>query len=279
MFAAQPAEIMDEKARGYWENIESEWARMATEWQTMRGAWLLGSANYVLRTAEGLWAVDPTLCLREPEDKILPRVKADLATLRFVLLSHLHRDHYSLPFLKELSAAGVPIAVPDWISEADLRELKDTGGQVILLSAGMHLRFGGVSVEVLSGWHYDFNRPEKGVPSLAFHVKTAEKTYLFPGDVRDFDHCRMPEGCDVMFGHVWLGRKRALLPKEETALAQYVRYIKRLRPKQLILAHLYDLHRKETDMWTYRHALWIADALREEPVQIAIPLPGERTEI
>lgn len=274
MPAEQYAEIMDHAVAQYWQNIACEWDKMAQAWQTERGMWLLGPANYVLKT-ECLWAVDPMLRVREAETMLLSCVGRGLAGMRFALISHLHSDHYRLPFLREACAPGVSLAVPDWIGEGDLAVLRETGAEVIPVCAGMHLQFDGIAVDVLPGWHYDFNRPEKGVPSLAFMVKTREKTFLFPGDVRDFDRCQMPIGCDVMAGHVWLGRNSALLAPEETALQQYVRFVQRLQPKRLLLTHLYDLRRQASDMWTYQHAKWIQDALRGSGIQADIPMPGE----
>ena len=278
MYAQEHVGLVDQYIQTYWENIETFWANMAGAWQNERGLWLLGAANYVFRT-ECLWAVDPMLRQKDAAEKILPRVGKDFAGVRFVLISHLHGDHYNLSFLKELAGSGVSLVVPDWIKEDDLAVLKSTGAEIILASAPMHLQFGSIAVDVLPGCHYDYNRLEKGVPSLAFKVKTAEKSFLFPGDVRDYEHCRMPLDCDVVLGHVWLGRNCAMLEKEETALDQYVQFARRLRPGRLILTHLYDLHRKASDLWTYKHALWIKDALRDSGIPITIPVPGEKENI
>jgi len=274
MSAEEYAGIVDKQIQAYWENIETSWANMADAWRHAKGFWLLGPANYVFRT-ECLWAVDPMLRQKDAAEKILPRVKKDFAGVRFVLISHLHGDHYNLSFLKELADSGVSLVVPDWISPSDLTELSSTGAEIILGAVNSQLYFDGVRVDILPGYHYDYNRPEMGVPSISFRVTTTERTYLFPGDVRDFEHCRMPSGCDVMFGHVWLGRGCAALEPERTALSRYVQYIRRLRPKHLVLTHLYDLHRKDIDQWTYRHALWIKDALQTEEMKITIPVPGE----
>ena len=121
----------------------------------------------------------------------------------------------------------------------------------------------------------DYNRPEKGVPSLAFQVTTAEKTYLFPGDVRDYEHCRMPVDCDVVFSHVWLGRGCATANREDTALDKYLHFVRALRPKLLLLTHLYDIRRLEKEQWTYKHALWIKHALQNTEIHVEAPVPGE----
>ena len=97
-------------------NIESIFPHMTAEWQSTLGIWLLGPANYVIRT-ESLWAVDPMLRHREAEKKVLPIVKNAFAGIRFILISHLHSDHYSLPFLVEMCTPGVSIVLPDWIGE------------------------------------------------------------------------------------------------------------------------------------------------------------------
>lgn len=262
----------------YWEHIERIWADMAAQWQQKEGFWLLGPANYVFHT-DCLWAVDPLLRQRDAEEKLLMRVRNDFKRMRFILISHLHSDHYSLRFLQQACTPGMSIAVPAWIKAEDLSALKKTGAEVITINAHDRLQFDDVQVDVLPGWHYDYNCPEQGVPSLAFLVKSQGKTLLFPGDVRDFEHCDVPVGCDVLVGHVWLGRNCANLPKEQTALMQYAAYARRLQPKHLLLTHLYDLHRQVTDRWTQEHALWIGDELGDTGIKITVPLPGECVEL
>ena len=273
MPAEEDVKVVDKQIEDYWRNIESIFPRMAAEWQNTSGIWLLGPANYVIRT-ECLWTVDPMLRHREAEKKVLPTVKKAFEGVRFILISHLHSDHYSLPFLGEMCGPGVSIVLPDWISEKDLEILKNTGASLILAHANMHLQFDGIDVNVLPGYHYDYNRPEKGVPSLAFCVTTSEKTFLFPGDVRDYEHCRMPVDCDVVFSHVWLGRGCATADRENTALGKYLEFVRALRPKQLLLTHLYDIRRLENEQWTYKHALWIKDALQNTGIQAEAPVPG-----
>ena len=102
-----------------------------------------------------------------------------------------------------------------------------------------------------------------------------EKTYLFPGDVRDYEHCRMPVDCDVVFSHVWLGRGCATANREDTALDKYLHFVRALRPKLLLLTHLYDIRRLEKEQWTYKHALWIKHALQNTEIHVEAPVPGE----
>lgn len=271
--------MMDERVKSYWENIENSWANMAAQWQGRKsGLWLLGPANYVLKTS-CLWAVDPMLRGRGAEEKILPRVHADFEGLRFILLSHLHPDHYSLPFLAAACRQGVKVIVPEWMEKEAQKMLAQTGAEVIPVKEHMRLPVDEITIDVLPGWHYDFNKPDMGVPSLAFLVTDGGRRFLFPSDVRDYDHCIMPTGCDAVFSHVWLGRGCAMLAPEQTALNRYLRFVRRLQPKLLLLTHLYDVRRKETDQWTERHARWIEDALERDDMRVITPVPGENIEM
>src|SRR5512140_3163064 len=69
------------------------WKRMIREWKSPgpeNRAWLMYSANYLFRTGDIRWAIDPlTLNHRLPS---APEVNAsqDLQTLSFVLLTHRH---------------------------------------------------------------------------------------------------------------------------------------------------------------------------------------------
>src|SRR5512143_1072625 len=81
------------------------WSKVISEWNSSGSddrVWLTYSANYLFRTKNIRWALDPlTLSWRL---KDAPKVDAatGLAGLSFVLLTHRHADHLDLDLLSAL---------------------------------------------------------------------------------------------------------------------------------------------------------------------------------
>src|SRR4030042_5688072 len=73
---------------GLWNRVTDEWRADSAEDR----AWLVHSANYLLRTQNVRWAIDP-LALRwgVPEAQPLP-LQRSLAHVSFVVITHRHPD-------------------------------------------------------------------------------------------------------------------------------------------------------------------------------------------
>ena len=80
------------------------WSQMITEWHQPGSedrAWLMYSANYLFRTANIRWTIDP-LRLKHGLPSAPEMPAGDLEDLTFILLSHQHGDHLDLSLLRQL---------------------------------------------------------------------------------------------------------------------------------------------------------------------------------
>ena len=94
----------------------SLWSKMIVEWNSPGPddrAWLMYSANYLFRTNNVRWAMDPLrLIHRLPQ---APDVNSaqDLKALSFVLLTHEHADHLDLGLIHALRHLPILWVIPE----------------------------------------------------------------------------------------------------------------------------------------------------------------------
>lgn len=198
----------------------------------------IGHANYLFKTDGVIWAMDPSH--REYEIPSLPGVE-------FVLLTHEHDDHYQPRTLMKLAAAGSRILAPDF-----LPGIENIPG-VEIVSAGMTLHIGSITIRVLPGRHYD-EGTDIGVPEVGYWVESSALSMAFPGDVRDYTEPFSMQHPDWLFAHVWLGRRNALNLPCEPWLGKAGRFFADIQAKHVVLAHLNDATRIPEDRWTDVHA-------------------------
>ncbi len=252
------------------------WERITAEWQadgTDDRAWLVYSANYLLRTQNIRWAIDPlTLRWRVPEAEPVP-VLLSLAPLSFIVLTHRHADHLDMGLIRCLNPLPILWIVPEslrprLIAEAGLRRQL-----VEVARPGVLLEIGPVRITPFDGLHDDMpDRSMDGgapsrhrrVPSLGLVAEFASKRWLFPGDTRTFAAHRLPRLCPVdgLVAHVWLGRGSA--QDEEPPLRHaFCRFCLDLHPRRVVLAHLEEFGRQAEDFWEEDKAEGVLQCLRE----------------
>jgi glyoxylase-like metal-dependent hydrolase (beta-lactamase superfamily II) len=80
------------------------WSQMITEWHQPGSedrAWLMYSTNYLFRTANVRWTIDP-LRLKRRLPNASEMSAGELKDLVFILLTHQHGDHLDLSLLHQL---------------------------------------------------------------------------------------------------------------------------------------------------------------------------------
>ncbi len=90
------------------------WQKMIAEWNRpdpQDRVWLTYSANYIFRTNNVRWAIDPLTLHWRLKSSTHVDVARDLSNLSFVLLTHAHNDHLDLDLL--LALKQYPITVGD----------------------------------------------------------------------------------------------------------------------------------------------------------------------
>ena len=91
------------------------WQKMIAEWNTpdpQDRVWLTYSANYIFRTHNIRWAIDPLTLQWRLKSSCRVDVARDLSALSFVLLTHAHNDHLDLDLLSGLKQYPIQWVIP-----------------------------------------------------------------------------------------------------------------------------------------------------------------------
>jgi L-ascorbate metabolism protein UlaG (beta-lactamase superfamily) len=244
------------------------WKKIIAEWNApdpQDRVWLTYSANYIFRTNNIRWAIDPLTL--DGRLKIPPRVDLarDLQNLSFVLLTHTHGDHLDLELISALRSLPITWVVPEYILPEVVGETGLPQEQIIVPSRLTSIELNGLNILPFDGLHLE-TTPEgttRGVPAMGYLIESQGRRWLFPGDTRTYDSSQLPrfDPPDIIFAHLWLGRSCAL---EEPAqlLDSFCQFCLDTNPRRIVLTHLNELGRDANDYWDERHAQLVCSKFR-----------------
>ncbi len=250
------------------------WRRIVSESSQPQGedrAWLMYSANYLFRTHQILWAMDPLrLQQRLPQAPAL-ELASGLEKISFVLLTHAHEDHLDLDLIHSLRAAPILWVVPRFLLQP-VRDVAGLSPQRMIIPAPMRsFEIQNIRVTAFEGLHRD-------LPAMGYLVEFNGKRWLFPGDTRVYEARQLPDfgPLDGLFAHLWLGRRCAL----EDALPyidDLCRFCAELQPRRVILTHLCEFGRDADDYWDEEHVIRLQAAFKDRSPEIPLiaVYPGE----
>jgi len=242
------------------------WERMISEWRQpgeQNCAWLMYSANYLFRTGNKRWALDPyTLHSRLPGAADM-FIEQDLKDLDFVLLTHRHADHLDLDLIRRLVQYPIQWVIPKALLPHVLENTGLSAKKVIIPRANKSFEIRGIEVLPFDSIHWEWepwttsrsaSNAAKGLPETGYQVTVNGKKWLFPGDIRTYDSSLMPSLglTDVIFAHLWLGRNQALKDNPVT-VNKFCRFYLHLKPGRVIVTHLYELGRAAKSLWNEDH--------------------------
>ncbi len=240
-----------------WRGVLEGWSAPAGEDRL----WLMYSANYLLRTGDLRWAIDPLRLSHRLPGAPEMDFAADLKPLSLVVLTHRHEDHLDLELLHSLSDLSI-----DWVVPEPILKLVEVSGipasRIIVPRMLEPLAFPGLRLTPFEGLHLDRKGDVRhGVPSVGYLAEFGEKRWLFPGDTREYDAGKLPDlgEVDGLAAHVWLGRGCARM-EEPPLLEAFIAFCLALRPKRVLLTHLNELGRDPSDLWELHHAERICKA-------------------
>ncbi len=247
------------------------WSKMIAEWNQPGmddRAWLMYSANYLFRTNNVRWAMDPLrLSQRLPQAPTVEFAK-DLDKLSFVILTHQHADHLDLDLIRELSHLPLFWVIPDFVLKWIKNKTNIILNQVIVPKPLQSFEIHGIRITPFDGLHWEKKTDEepRGVPAMAYLIEFNGKRWLFPGDTRTYDASQLPsfEHLDGIFAHLWLGRGCALqdAPLLEDA---FCRFCHDLKPQNIVLTHLREFGRDPDDYWDEEHAKKVYSKIQDFP--------------
>ncbi len=222
------------------EQYPAIWSKIIKQWQkpgSQDRAWLTYSANYLFRTKNVRWAIDPfslkaRISLCEAMD-----IVDDLSILSFVILTHRHADHLDLGLINELMDTSVQWIVPSTLFETVIRA--GVKPDLIIVPAVLiPIELEDITITPFDGLHFHKNKNDEllGVPSLGYLVEQGKKRWLFPGDTRTYQPELLPSfgPVDTVFAHLWLGKSSAL-QKSEWQIDKFCRFFLNLTQKELLL--------------------------------------------
>ena len=252
-----------------WSQMIANWRQPGSEDRT----WLMYSANYLFRTANVRWAMDP-LRLRHklPDAPEMP--VDDLKNLDFILLTHQHSDHLDLNLLQGLKDFPVLWVIPAPLLPMVQAEMDISVDRLIVPEPMRTIEIRGLRITPFDGLHWEVQPGSqflRGVPAMGYLVECNGKRWLFPGDTRMYDRYKLPsfDPVDVLFAHVWLGRGCAL-QDEPPLLDAFCRFCLDLGPKRIILTHLDEFGRDANEYWGSEHAQKVICRISEKNPNISI---------
>ncbi len=188
------------------------WSQMIAEWRVPGNedrAWLMYSANYLLRTGNVHWAIDPlTLKYRLPQAPEMD-VTHDLRGLSFVLLTHSHADHLDFSLLRASRHLPICWIVPEAILSLVQAEAGLPAEKILIPKALQPIEIKGIRITPFEGLHWD-SSPEtssgviRNVPAIAYLAEFSGVRWLFPGDTRAYHAAQLPHfgPVDGLFAHL-----------------------------------------------------------------------------
>lgn len=265
------------------EQYPAIWSKIIKQWQkpgSQDRAWLMYSANYLFRTKNVRWALDPfSLRSRISLCKAMD-IANDLSIQSFVILTHSHTDHLDLGLIRELKDTSAR-----WIVPSTLFETVISAGikpdLIIVPEVLIPIELDGITITPFDGLHFHKNKNDEllGVPSLGYLVEQGRKRWLFPGDTRTYQPELLPSfgPVDTVFAHLWLGKSSAL-QKFEWQIDKFCRFFLELKPKMIYITHLRELGRGAKDFWDMQHAKLIQSRLKElsPETEVSIALMGQK---
>jgi hypothetical protein len=272
------------------ERYSALWSQVISEWRAQDDrdrAWLICSANYLFRTGNVRWAIDPITLKQRLFTAPEMELAKDLDCLSFVLLTHEHKDHLDFNLLYALRTLPILWIVPESLLPKVLASVKLPSQNIIVPKAMEPIQIMGIEILPFDGLHWEnpfspgassHQEMVHGVPSMAYLVEFSGKRWLFPGDTRTYDACQLPSlgPMDGIFAHLWMGRGCALM-EEPPLMEAFCCFYLALEPSKIVVTHLEEYGRQADDYWNDRHFEIVHSWFRENApnVQVTAAHMGE----
>jgi hypothetical protein len=235
--------------------------------------WLTYSANYLFRTKNVRWAIDPLTLSWIRKDAPRVNVAHDLSNLSFALLTHRHEDHLAMDLISDVRHLPIKWVVPEFMLSLVIKGAGLPRENIIVPVHLKPIELNGIRIVPFTGLHWETTPREirKGVPAIGYLIELNGKRWLFPGDTRTYDACQFPDfgPVDHLFAHLWLGRGCALM-EEPPLIDAFCKFCLDLKPRRITLTHLNEFGRDANDLWDDGHAQLVCSKFREMFVDLPV---------
>lgn len=246
--------VLDQKRKFARQAYSELWSKTVKAWRTedTQGmVWLTYAASYLVSTSGTRWAIDPFSLSTRVAGTLEPDFTVDLEPLEFAVLTHAHADHLDLNLISALAQSPTHWVIPDHMLEKVLANTQLPREKVISPIHGKTMKIGPVSLTPFESLHF---HALGGVEETGYLVEFDGKRWLFPGDIRNYDHSRLPVfgRLDGVFAHLWLGKGRALDPVPPLVDA-FCDFFGSLNTERIVVTHIDEIGRPANELWEDRH--------------------------
>lgn len=264
------------------EQYPAIWTKIINQWKKpglQDRAWLTFSANYLFRTKNVRWAIDPFTINARLSSSINLDFPRDLSNLSLVLLTHSHADHMDIGLIHALRESSIHWVVPSSILDKMIKAGVNTD-LITVSQALVQIKFESISITPFDGLHFHKNKDGDllGVPAKGYLVEQGRKRWLFPGDTRTYQPELLPSfgPVDAVFAHLWLGRASAL-ENQAWQIDEFCQFHLAFKPKRIVITHLRELGRDAKDFWDVSHAKLVKSRFKDlsPETDISIALTGQ----
>jgi hypothetical protein len=276
--AHEISKIRELAKRGY----SDLWRRVTREWSETRAgntAWLTYSANYLLHTAGVRWAIDPFSMSSRVPGLPAPNFADDLGGLELVALTHDHADHLDLNLISGIAHLPIQWVVPEYLIDKIISKASIPESQITIPKNGEEIRFKDLSLTPFDSLHI---HGKHGVKETGYLVEFDGQSWLFPGDIRNYNADLMPGFGPLhgIFVHLWLGKASACIqppPLSEDFCNFYIK----MKPERLVVTHLYELGRDENDLWGSTHFEFVKNQINtlSPTIQVSKAVTGDQVRL
>ncbi len=240
---------------------------------------LVHSSSYLVKANKTSFSVDFALRTAGMLTDSYKELKDLLSDIKFMLITHEHIDHFDYEVVKQLRDTDIKWVIPDFLTETALKYgIKNEN--LITATANEKIEICGFEIMPFEGKHFRKTNGQ-GIRALGYFVRAKKSpSMLFLSDVRDYTvgNISTDGRPDYLFAHVWLGDNVAGSDTLTGELAmEFVRYMASFRPKNIVLAHLYESGRSRNNMWKRCHAEALSELFSEKygDITVHIPLHGD----
>ena len=252
------------------------WKKMVAEWNASdpeNRVWLTYSANYLFRTNNIRWAIDPLTLFWRLKSASPVDIASDLSSLSFVLLTHAHKDHLDLDLLSALKDHPIRWVVPEFMLSDVVTQAGLSPKNIIIAAPLNPISIHGMHILPFNGLHWEETAAgaRRGVPALGYLIECNGRRWLFPGDTRTYNSTQLPAfpAIDVVFAHLWLGRGSAL-QNPPPLLNPFCRFFLDTSARRVIVTHLNELGRDADDYWDVSHIDLVSTRFQEMSADVPI---------
>ena len=240
---------------------------------------LVYSSSYIVNTNGKRFGVDLAFRTAGKLSGCYSLLEDYFGSLDFMLVTHAHVDHFERQTAEALKDSDIKWIIPEFM----LKTALDYGiaeEKIIVSKVGEKILIDDMEILPFEGKHFRLSNGQ-GIESMGYYVTSKKSpSMLFLGDVRDYTpgNISIDGDVDYLFSHVWLGDNVA---GSDTLVGdfpeKFVNYMASFKPKNIVLAHLYESGRSRNNMWKICHATALSELFYAEypQIKVHIPLTGD----